>query len=45
VEVSPSKRQVNISLSNQNALSGVILVAFWYYCGVVLVILLFIYHL
>jgi hypothetical protein len=43
-EVSPSKRQVNIALSNQSALSGVILVSFWYYCGVVLVILLFIYH-
>jgi hypothetical protein len=40
----PSKRKVNISLSNQSALSGVILVSFWYYCGVVLVILLFICH-
>jgi hypothetical protein len=29
------KRQVNIALSNQSALSGVILVLFWYYCGVV----------
>jgi len=44
VEFSPSKRKVNIALSNQNALSGVILVSFWYYCGVVLVILLFISH-
>jgi hypothetical protein len=44
LEVSPSKRQVNISLSNQSALSSVILVSFWYYCGVVLVILLFIFH-
>jgi hypothetical protein len=43
-EVAPSKRQVNISLSNQSALSSVILVSFWYYCGDVLVILLFIYH-
>jgi len=40
----PSKRQVNISLSNQSVLSGVILVSFWYYCGVVMVILLFIFH-
>jgi hypothetical protein len=44
LEVSPLKRQVNIALSNQNALSGVILVLFWYYCGVVLVISLFICH-
>jgi hypothetical protein len=44
MEVSPSKRQVNISLSNQSALSGVILISFWCYCGVVMVILLFIYH-
>jgi hypothetical protein len=43
-EVSPLKRQVNISLSNQSALYGVILVSFWYYFGVVLVILLFICH-
>jgi hypothetical protein len=44
LEVSPSKRQVNIALSNQSVISGVILVLFWYYCGVVLVILLFIFH-
>jgi hypothetical protein len=29
---------------NQSALSGVILISFWCYCGVVLVILLFICH-
>jgi hypothetical protein len=29
---------------NQSALSGVILIYFLYYCGVVLVILLFIFH-
>jgi hypothetical protein len=45
VEVSPSKRKVNIDLSNLSALSGVILVSFWYYCGVVLFILLLIFHL
>jgi hypothetical protein len=44
MEVSPSKRQVNIALSNQSALSGVIMVSFQYYCGVFLVILLFICH-
>jgi hypothetical protein len=44
LEVAPSKRQVNIALSNQSVLSGVILVSFWYYCGVDLVILLFICH-
>jgi hypothetical protein len=44
LEVSPSKRQVNISLSNQSSLSGFILVLFWYYCGVVMVISLFICH-
>jgi hypothetical protein len=44
LEVSPSKRQVNIALSNQSALYGVILVLFWYYCGVLLVISLFICH-
>jgi hypothetical protein len=38
------KRQVNIALSNQSALSGVILISFRYYCGVFLVILLFICH-
>jgi hypothetical protein len=41
LEVSPSKRQVNIALSNQSALSGVNLVLIWYYCGIVLVISLF----
>ena len=40
----PSKRQVNVALSNQSVLSGIILVSFWNYCGVVLVILLFICH-
>jgi len=40
----PLKRQVKISLSNRSALSGVILLSFQYYCGVVLVILLFIFH-
>jgi hypothetical protein len=44
LEVSPSKRQVNNSLSNPSVISGVILVLFWYYCGVVLVIPLFICH-
>jgi hypothetical protein len=39
VGVSPLKRQVNIALNNQSAPSGVILVSFLYYCGVVLVIL------
>jgi hypothetical protein len=29
---------------NQSALSGVIMISFWCYSGVVLVILLFIYH-
>jgi hypothetical protein len=29
---------------NRSALSGVILISFQYYCGVVMVILLFIYH-
>jgi hypothetical protein len=42
--VTPSKRQVNIALSNQSALSGVIMLSFQYYCGVILVILLFICH-
>jgi hypothetical protein len=41
---SPSKKQVNIALSNQSALSGVILVLLWYYRGIVLVISLFLYH-
>jgi hypothetical protein len=40
----PSMRQANISLSNLSSLSGVILLPFQYYCGVVLVVLLFIYH-
>jgi hypothetical protein len=44
MEVAPSKRKVNIALSNLSSLSSVILVSFWYYCGVVLVILLLIYH-
>jgi hypothetical protein len=44
VKVSPSKKQVNITLNNQSDLSGVIMVLFWYYCGVVLVISLFICH-
>jgi hypothetical protein len=44
LEVSPSKRQVNIALSNQSALSSVIMISFWCYSGVVLVILLFICH-
>jgi hypothetical protein len=30
LEVSPSKRQVNISISNESVISGVILVLFWY---------------
>ena len=30
MEVSPSKRQVNIVITDQSALSGVILVLFWY---------------
>jgi hypothetical protein len=45
LEVSPSKRQVNISLSNQSVISGVIPVILWYYCGIGLVISLFICHL
>jgi hypothetical protein len=36
LEVSPSKRQVNIALNNQSALSDVNMVLFWYYCGVYL---------
>jgi hypothetical protein len=44
LEVAPSKRQVNIALGNQSVISGVILLSFWYYHGVVLVILLFIFH-
>jgi hypothetical protein len=40
----PSKRPANISLSNRSALSGVILLSFQCYWGVILVILLFIYH-
>jgi hypothetical protein len=40
----PLEGQVNISLSNQSALSGVLLVSFWYYCGVVLIISFFIFH-
>jgi hypothetical protein len=35
----PLKRQVNISLSNQSALS----VLFWYYFGII-VVLLWLYH-
>jgi hypothetical protein len=38
LEVSPSNKKVNISLSNQISLSGVIMVLFWHYCGVVMVI-------
>jgi hypothetical protein len=30
LEVSPSKRQVNIAISSQSVISGVILVLFWY---------------
>jgi hypothetical protein len=44
LEVAPSKRQVNIALSNLSDIFGVIMVSFWYYCGVVLVILLLICH-
>jgi hypothetical protein len=44
LEVSHSKRQVNIALSNQSVLSDIILTSFWYYCGVVMVILVLIYH-
>ena len=40
----PLEEASELALSNQSALSGVILVSFWYYCGVVLVILLFICH-
>jgi hypothetical protein len=43
-EGSLSKRQVNIALGNQSVISGVIFLSFWYYRGVVLVILLFICH-
>jgi hypothetical protein len=39
------KRQVNIALSNQSVDFGVILVSYWYYYGVILVILLFVCHL
>jgi hypothetical protein len=35
---------VNIALNNQSVLSGIILASFWYYCGVVMVIFLFICH-
>jgi hypothetical protein len=41
LEVSPSKRQVNIALSNQSALSGVIMVLFWYCSGYIIVSLPF----
>ena len=41
---SPLKKQVNIALSNQSALSGVILVLLWYYCGIFLVISLFLFY-
>jgi hypothetical protein len=44
MEVTPSKREVNIALSNLSSLYGVILVSFWYYCGVVLDILFLICH-
>jgi hypothetical protein len=37
LEVSPSKRQVNIALSNQSSLSSVTLVLLWYYYGIILV--------
>jgi hypothetical protein len=40
----PLEEASELALSNQSALSGVILVSFWYFCGVVLVILLFILH-
>jgi hypothetical protein len=44
LEVSPSKRQVNIAIINKGALSCVILVLFWYYSNIVLVISLFFFH-
>ena len=41
LEVAPSKRQVNITLSNQSSLSGVILVLLWYCFGYIIVSLPF----
>jgi hypothetical protein len=41
LEFSPSKRQVNFSLSNQSALSSVILVLLWYSSGYIIVYLPF----
>jgi hypothetical protein len=41
LEVSPSKRQVNISIIKQCSLSGVILVLFWYFFGYIIVVLPF----
>jgi hypothetical protein len=41
LEVSPSKRQVNIAINNQSALSSVILVLFWYCSSYIIVVLPF----
>jgi hypothetical protein len=37
LEVDPLKRQVNIAISNQSSLSGIILVLFWY-CYVYIIV-------
>jgi hypothetical protein len=41
LEVAPSKRQVNISIINQGALSGVIMVFLWYCSSYIIVVLPF----